>query len=183
MAMGRAGAEIVAERFGANLRRTRRREGLSQEQLAARASLHRTEIGRLEHAERVCRIDTLIRLAGAMAVPPGENRLGAGTGDLRHLRLRRWSAVGDGVAAGVIAMTTGRKGIETSQPAIARRQPGRQKARQSKRSSEAKEATSEVQPRLSIEGKRQAVQTPLKDEPRQHDTLRTPLVRAWAALS
>jgi transcriptional regulator with XRE-family HTH domain len=46
--MGRAGAEVVAERFGDNLRRTRRREGLSQEQLAARASLHRTEIGRLE---------------------------------------------------------------------------------------------------------------------------------------
>lgn len=26
----------------------------------------------MEHGERVCRIDTLIRLAGAMAVPPGE---------------------------------------------------------------------------------------------------------------
>lgn len=62
----------VAERFGENLRRLRRRECLSQEQLAARASLHRTEIGLLEHGERVCRIDTLIQLAGAMAVPPGE---------------------------------------------------------------------------------------------------------------
>jgi transcriptional regulator with XRE-family HTH domain len=70
--MSRAGSEIVAERSGSNLRRLRRREGLSQEQLAERASLHRTEIGRLEHGERVCRIDTLIRLAGAMAVPPGE---------------------------------------------------------------------------------------------------------------
>lgn len=70
--MSRAGSEIVAERSGSNLRRLRRREGLSQEQLAVRASLHRTEIGRLEHGERICRIDTLIRLAGAMAVPPGE---------------------------------------------------------------------------------------------------------------
>jgi transcriptional regulator with XRE-family HTH domain len=70
--MSRAGSEIVAGRAGSNLRRVRRREGLSQEQLAERASLHRTEIGRLEHGERVCRIDTLIRLAGAMAVPPGE---------------------------------------------------------------------------------------------------------------
>jgi hypothetical protein len=26
----------------------------------------------LENGERVCRIDTLIRLAGAMSVPPGE---------------------------------------------------------------------------------------------------------------
>jgi transcriptional regulator with XRE-family HTH domain len=62
----------VAERFGRNLRRVRRREDLSQERLGSRAGLHRTEIGRLEHGERVCRIDTLIRLAGAMAVPPGE---------------------------------------------------------------------------------------------------------------
>lgn len=70
--MGRAGSETVAERFGENLRRVRRREGLSQEQLAARSSLHWTEIGRLEHGERVCRIDTLIRLAGGVAVPPDE---------------------------------------------------------------------------------------------------------------
>jgi transcriptional regulator with XRE-family HTH domain len=70
--MSRAGSEIVAGRAGSNLRRLRRREGLSQEQLAERASLHRTEIGRLEHGERLCRIDTLIRLAGALAVPPGE---------------------------------------------------------------------------------------------------------------
>jgi transcriptional regulator with XRE-family HTH domain len=62
----------VAHRFGENLRRVRRREGLSQEQTAVRASLHRTEIGLLEHGERVCRIDTLIRLAGAMGVAPGE---------------------------------------------------------------------------------------------------------------
>jgi transcriptional regulator with XRE-family HTH domain len=70
--MSRRGTETVAQRFGENLRRVRRREGLSQEQLAMRASLHRTEVGKLEHAGRVCRIDTLIRLAGAMAVPPGE---------------------------------------------------------------------------------------------------------------
>jgi transcriptional regulator with XRE-family HTH domain len=61
----------VAWRFGENLRRARRREGLSQEQLALRASLHRTEIGLLENGDRVCRIDTLIQLAGAMAVEPG----------------------------------------------------------------------------------------------------------------
>ena len=65
-------SSAVAERFGANLRRVRQREGLSQDGLAVRASLHRTEIGRLEGGERACRIDTLIRLAGAMAIPPGE---------------------------------------------------------------------------------------------------------------
>ena len=70
--MSRAGTGIVSERFRENLRRVRRREGLSQEQLAMRSLLHRNEVGRLEAGERVCRIDTLIRLAGAMAVPPGE---------------------------------------------------------------------------------------------------------------
>ncbi len=63
--------DAVAERFGDNLRRVRRREGLSQEELAVRASLHRTEIGKLENTERVPRIDTLIQLAGAMAIAPG----------------------------------------------------------------------------------------------------------------
>lgn len=62
----------VGERFGENLRRVRRREGLSQEQLASRASLHRTEVGLLERSGRTCRIDTLLRLAGAMAVGPEE---------------------------------------------------------------------------------------------------------------
>ena len=62
----------VADRFGRNLRRVRRREDLSQEQLAIKASLHRGEIGKLEKGERIPRIDTLIRLAGAMAVPPEE---------------------------------------------------------------------------------------------------------------
>ena len=62
----------MALRFGENLRRCRRRAGLSQEELAIRASLHRTEIGMLENGNRVARIDTLIQLAGAMAIPPGE---------------------------------------------------------------------------------------------------------------
>jgi len=70
--VARQRSSAVAERFGANLRRVRRREGLSQEELAVRASLHRTEVGRLEGGDRACRIDTLIRLAGAMAVPPAE---------------------------------------------------------------------------------------------------------------
>ena len=70
--MPRFRSEEVAGRFGDNLRRVRWREGLSQEELAVRASLHRTEVGKLERGERACRIDTLLRLAGAVAVPPGE---------------------------------------------------------------------------------------------------------------
>lgn len=62
----------VAERFGANLRDCRKRANLSQEDTAVRASLHRTAVGQLERAERVCRIDTLVKLAGALGVEPAE---------------------------------------------------------------------------------------------------------------
>lgn len=65
-------SEKVAFRFGENLRRCRLLSGLSQEELGERASLHRTEIGKLEKGNRVARIDTLIRLAGAMAIRPEE---------------------------------------------------------------------------------------------------------------
>jgi transcriptional regulator with XRE-family HTH domain len=50
----------------------RRRQGLSLEKVAARAALHRTEVGLLERSRRTCRIDTLIQLAGAMGVAPGD---------------------------------------------------------------------------------------------------------------
>lgn len=60
----------VAERFGRNLFLARRRADLSQEQLAARAAVHRTEIGFLENAHRTARVDTLMKLAGALEVDP-----------------------------------------------------------------------------------------------------------------
>ena len=68
----KARSNEVAQRFGDNLRRIRRRKGLSQDELAARASLHRTEIGMLENGQRVARITTMIQLAGAMGVDPTE---------------------------------------------------------------------------------------------------------------
>ncbi len=58
----------VARRFGTNLRKARRRVDLSQEEVGARASLHRTEVGLLERGARVPRIDTLIKLAAALGV-------------------------------------------------------------------------------------------------------------------
>ena len=67
-----ATAAAVGRALRRDLRRVRRRTGLSQEQLAGRAGLHRTEVGLLERSGRTCRIDTLIRLAGAMAVRPEE---------------------------------------------------------------------------------------------------------------
>ena len=59
----------VAEHFGENLRRARKRAGLSQEELAVRASLHRTEIGLVERGERSVLLETAIKLAGAADVP------------------------------------------------------------------------------------------------------------------
>lgn len=62
----------IAERFGENLRRYRRQAGLTQETVGLRADLHRTEIGLLERGERTPRIDTAVKLAGALGVDPGD---------------------------------------------------------------------------------------------------------------
>jgi transcriptional regulator with XRE-family HTH domain len=62
----------VAARFAANLLRERKRAGLSQERLARLAGLHRTEVGMLERAQRIARIDTLVKLAGALEIGPDE---------------------------------------------------------------------------------------------------------------
>lgn len=62
----------VRERFAANLRRQRRRSGLSQEAVALRAALHRTQIGLLERGARTPRIDTLIKLSVALDCDPDD---------------------------------------------------------------------------------------------------------------
>ena len=60
----------VAQRFTENLVAARKKAGLSQEELSFRAALHRTHIGLLERAARVPRIDTLVKLAGALGARP-----------------------------------------------------------------------------------------------------------------
>lgn len=62
----------VADQFGRNLAYCRRRAKFSQEELAVRASLHRTAVGQLERGERVARVDTVVKLAGSLGIPPGE---------------------------------------------------------------------------------------------------------------
>jgi transcriptional regulator with XRE-family HTH domain len=62
----------IATYFGRNLARARRRAGLSQEELGVRATLHRTEIGLLERGERLPRIDTVMKVAGALSIAPTE---------------------------------------------------------------------------------------------------------------
>ena len=59
-----------AERFGRNLARCRREVGISQEETSIRASLHRTAVGQIERGERTARVDTLVKLAGALGIEP-----------------------------------------------------------------------------------------------------------------
>ena len=56
------------ERFAKNLVGARRASGLTQDQLAERCYLHRTEISLLERAGREPRLGTLVKLAGSLGV-------------------------------------------------------------------------------------------------------------------
>lgn len=51
-----------------NLARLREAKGLSQEEVAYRAGLHRTEISLMELGKRTIRIDTFFRLIGALEI-------------------------------------------------------------------------------------------------------------------
>ncbi|MDX2206458.1 MAG: helix-turn-helix transcriptional regulator [Gemmatimonadales bacterium] len=51
-----------------NLRATRQAARISQEELAARAGLHRTYVGSVERGERNISIDNIERLAGALGI-------------------------------------------------------------------------------------------------------------------
>jgi len=62
----------VARRFADNLARCRERADITQEELGLRAGVHRTQVGRLERAERMPRIDTLVKLADALSVSPAD---------------------------------------------------------------------------------------------------------------
>ena len=65
-------SRAVAEQFGANLRYCRKRAGLSQEETAMRASLHRTAVSYIERGTRIPRIDTAAKLAAVVGVDPGD---------------------------------------------------------------------------------------------------------------
>jgi transcriptional regulator with XRE-family HTH domain len=56
------------ERFAVNLKRARKRAGISQELLSKRCDVHRTEISLLERAGREPRLGTIVKLATGLGV-------------------------------------------------------------------------------------------------------------------
>jgi transcriptional regulator with XRE-family HTH domain len=66
----RAQVTRVTRRFAKNLVALRRQSGLSQERVASRSGLHRTEISLLERGLRVPRLNTIVRLAGGVDREP-----------------------------------------------------------------------------------------------------------------
>ncbi|WP_256805057.1 helix-turn-helix domain-containing protein [Pseudomonas putida] len=56
--------------FAANVKRLRLELGISQEELAERAGVHRTYIGMLERSEKNATLNSIERLAGALGVEP-----------------------------------------------------------------------------------------------------------------
>lgn len=63
---------VVGTRFGANLKTIRRQRGISQEDLAFMAGLHRTETGMLERGIRLPRINTFVKVCGSLDAKPNE---------------------------------------------------------------------------------------------------------------
>ncbi|MGE8224495.1 MAG: helix-turn-helix domain-containing protein [Stenotrophomonas sp.] len=57
--------------FAANVRRLRKARGLSQEELAEAAGVHRTYVGMIERGEKNVTIYNIERIALALRVSPG----------------------------------------------------------------------------------------------------------------
>jgi len=58
----------VLVEFGQKVREERVRQGLSQEELAARAGVHRTYIGMIERAEKNITLESIEKIATALNI-------------------------------------------------------------------------------------------------------------------
>jgi transcriptional regulator with XRE-family HTH domain len=65
-------SDEMKERFGVNLRECRKRLGISQHELSFRAEMGLNSVSLLELGTKQPRIDTFIRLVGALGVTPNE---------------------------------------------------------------------------------------------------------------
>ena len=59
---------FILVRFGHNVRKTRKRAGLSQEALAAKAKIHRNHMGAIERGEANVTLLNMERIAKALGV-------------------------------------------------------------------------------------------------------------------
>ena len=62
----------VLQKFGAKMQKLRKEQNISQEELAAKLSMHRTYIGMVERGERNPTIRTLYKIAKALKVKASE---------------------------------------------------------------------------------------------------------------
>jgi len=58
----------ILKQFGSNVKNQRKTKGWSQEQLAAKAGLHRTYIGSIERSERNVSLINIKRIAKALDI-------------------------------------------------------------------------------------------------------------------
>jgi transcriptional regulator with XRE-family HTH domain len=70
--MSGTNSTLLRESVAKNIRLIRNNLGLSQEELAEQAGLHRTYIGSIERAERNVSIDNIEKIARALKVQPHE---------------------------------------------------------------------------------------------------------------
>ena len=60
--------QVLRKKFGRAVRQRRLAVGLSQEELAQRAGLHRTYVGSVERGERNVSLENIVRLAAALGL-------------------------------------------------------------------------------------------------------------------
>lgn len=70
--------ELPRELFAENLRSARRGRGLSQQELARRCGLSRTEISLFERRARSPRLEMIVTLSKALDLEPGDLLQGIG---------------------------------------------------------------------------------------------------------
>ena len=70
--MARRKRRSARQVFAQNVRRIRRLQEISQEELAERAGLHRTYVGEIERGERNPSVDVMDRLAHGLSVSLAE---------------------------------------------------------------------------------------------------------------
>jgi transcriptional regulator with XRE-family HTH domain len=62
-------SKTTLEKFGQKVREERHKLGLSQEELASRAGVHRTYIGMIERAEKNITLENIEKIAKALEIP------------------------------------------------------------------------------------------------------------------